>query len=350
MENIWWNQVTDAVNYVSDIRESLLVEKSVLLWHNARIPWSKYLKETVIEEVKLQNADKKFESISNEQEPGEYLLDKFCKKEKRSEYRPNKGYAKFFAENNDIVIHDRYFWVQIETAAELDKWMSFVEDYIRERGKKKNAAVFIMEYCGSGQPPKKKGIKVISFDRYIGEYDRIVFAVLASSRIKENFFIKKYVAELLANIIDNDIELCAECVQQYEVFLESPLSCINKITTEKRRSDDSEYIYEKNESEVEHLIWRSQIKTVYPYIEEYREDFVERHAYAIDKQLPIQASYGEIYTSPNDVELGTLVYMVGAGILSLSTAEYEKLKVFKEARNKLSHLSNLGIDEIRKLL
>jgi hypothetical protein len=134
------------------------------------------------------------------------------------------------------------------------------------------------------------------------------------------------------------------------VFLESPLSCINKITTEKRRSDDSEYIYEKNESEVEHLIWRSQIKTVYPYIEEYREDFVERHAYAIDKQLPIQASYGEIYTSPNDVELGTLVYMVGAGILSLSTAEYEKLKVFKEARNKLSHLSNLGIDEIRKLL
>lgn len=350
MNSIWWNQVTNAVKYVTDIKENILEEKSILLKYTTGMPWRNQLEETVIEAVKLQNADKKFVSIQMVEEPGEYMLKEFCKKEKRAEFRPSKGYAKFFAESNDIVLHDRYLWVQVDTLAGLEKWMSFVGSYLKERGKKSNKAVFILEWCGSGQIPVKRGIKVLTFDDYIGEYDRIVFAVLASSDIREIPFIKIYIAELLANVVDNDIELCAECVRQYKEFLETPLSFIHRIIAEKSRSDGSDFTYEKTEKEVDHLIWLSQIKTVYPYLEEYREDFVQRHALAISKQLPIQASYGETYTDPKDVELGTLIYMAGTGCLSLSVSEYEKLRVFKEARNKLSHLIALDIKEIRNLL
>ncbi len=350
MNSIWWNQVTNAVKYVTDIKDSLLEEKSILLKHVAGMPWKNQLEDTVVDAVKLQNADKKFINISTSEEPGEYLLKEFCKKEKRAEYRPSKGYAKFFAESNDIVLHDRYLWVQIDTLPSLEAWMSFVSEYIKERDKKENTAVFVLEWCGSGSVPVKRGIKVLSFDDYIGEYDRIVFAVLASSGIKEIPFIKTYTAELLANVVGNDIELCAECVMQYKEFLSSPLDFIYKVISKNSRSDGSDYVFEKSEEEVGHLIWLSQIKTVYPYLEEYREDFVQRYASAISKQLPIQASYGETYTDPKDVELGTLMYMAGMGYLTLATTDYEKLKRFKEARNKLSHLTALDIEEIRNLL
>lgn len=350
METIWWNQVTNAVKYVADIKESLLEEKSILLRYSSGMPWRNQLVDSVIEAVKLQNGDKKFVSVSNVDDPGKYLLKEFCKPEKRTEYRPSKGYAKFFAESDDIVLHDRYLWVQVENQKKLDEWMTFVSDYIRERRKKENKAVFILELAGESPVSNKKGIKVYSFDDYIGEYDRIVFAVLAASSIKDLPFINTYLSELVANVAGNDIELAAECIMHHKSFLVNPIGFISEVVKEKNRSDGESFIYTKGADEVEHLVWLSQIKSVFPYIEEYRENFVQRHYSVISKQLPIQASYGETYDDPKDVELGTLMYMAGSGIISLATPEYEKLKRFREARNKLSHLTALSLSEIIALL
>lgn len=350
MKGIWWGQVTNAVRYVTKIKQSLLEEKSILLKYTSGMPWRDQLEETIVETVKLQNSEKKFVKIPIVSNPGEYLLNEFCKKEKRAEYRPTKGYAKFFAESDDIVLHDRYFWVQIDDVACLNNWMNFVSDYIKERDKNDNIAVFILEWAGNESVFVKKGIRILPFDDYVGEYDRIVFAVLASSSIKENSFVKNYIAELVANVSGNDIELCAECILHYKEFLENPWNLIKMIIDEKVRSDGTDFCYTKTSEEVNHLIWLAQIKTVYPYLEEYRENFVQKHANAISKRLPIQTSYGETYTDPKDVELGTLMYMAGCNNLVLSTSEYEKLKKYKEARNKLSHLIALTIKEIRELL
>ena len=350
MKYVWWNQVTNAVHFISDIKNCLLEEKSVLLKYSYAMPWYEQFVNTVKESVKIQNAEKKFVDVPNVKEPGEYLLSEFCKKEKRAEYRPAKGYAKFFAENDDIVLHDRYLWIQVDTKESLEKWLDFISEYIKERGKNKNRAVFLLEWAEKSPVPVKKGIRIFSFDDYIGEYDRIVFAVLASSGIKEDIFIKNYIAELVSSVSGNDIELSAECISRYKEFLDNPSHFIDGVLQNKTRSDGSSYYYENNAETIQHLIWLSQIKTVYPRLEEFREAFVEKHANEIAQNLPIQTSYGETYDDPKDVELGTLMYMVGTHNLSLNSSEYENLKNHKEARNKLSHLTALGIDEIRKLI
>ncbi len=349
MKSIWWNQVTNAVKFVSDIRQSLLEEKSLLLKYSSVMPWREQFEESLRESVRLQNAEKKFVDVPEVQEPGEYLLKEFCKKEKRAEFRPSKGHAKFFAESDDIVLHDRYLWIRVSSKECLEKWLLFVSEYIKERGKSTNKAVFIIEWPENSQTITRKGIKTFSFDDYIGEYDRVVFAVLASSEVREQLLVKNYIVELVSNVAGNDIELCAECIYGYKSFLINPIEYIKKIIDEKSRSDGSYFSYDKNNSEVEHLIWLSQIKTVYPRLEEFREDFVQKHYNMIAKQLPIQASYGETYTDPKDVELGTLMYMAGNDYLNLSSSEYEKLKCYKEARNKLSHLTSLSIKEIEEL-
>ena len=231
----------------------------------------------------------------------------------------------------------------------MQKWMTFASEYIKERGKK-TKAVFIFDMESEIGITSKKGIKQFSFDDYIGEYDRIVFSVLVSSGVKENSFIKKYLSELVSNVSGNDIELCAECIENYKEFLANPLELLQKVCENMVRSDGAPFSYDKTKEEVEYLIWLSQIKTIYPHLEEYREDFVRKYASSIKKQLPISASYGEVYEDPKDVELDTLKYMVDNGYITLTTMEYERLKRFKEARNRLSHLSFLLLDEIRAII
>lgn len=350
MKTIWWDQVTNAVRYVTDIKHDLLEERSILLRYASSMPWREQFVNSIMEAVKLQNGDKKFVIVEKEDNPGNYLLNEFCKPEKRTAFRPSKGYAKFFAESDDIVLHDRYLWVTVDSPKNLENWLDFVSEYIKERGKKINRAVFILEIAGEFTVSKRKGIKLFSFDDYIGEYDRIVFAVLASSVIKDSPFIKSYLSELVANVVGNDIELAAECIMSYQSFLENPLAYIEVIIKEKLRSNGEKYVYTKSDQEVSHLIWLSQIKTIYPYLEEYRETFVKKYYSLIAKQLPIQAVYGVTYNDPKDVELGTLLYMVSNDSIPLHTSDYDKLVKYKEARNKLSHLTALSMKEIEELL
>lgn len=349
MEQIWWKKIPNAVAFVSDIVENLLNEKSIILSCLGELPWYSYMVSTIKEAVRQKNSNKSFESASNIQNPGEYLLEEFCKKAKRAEYRPSKSYAKFFASSDDIVLHARYLWIKVSSKEQLDSWTSFVSEYIKERGKNKETAVFILEWIGGKNRQTKKGIKDCSFDEYVSEYDRIAFCTLASSSVKGNSFIKNYLTELVANVSGNDIELCAACIRNYQDFLKAPYATIRKIVHDQVRSDDTGYIFDKDEDAVKYLIWRAQIRTVYPVLEEYRENFVQRYSSVIEEQLPITSSYGETYDVPRDVELGTLKYMADNGRLSLSEKEYESLEINKDARNKLSHLMILTLEEVKGL-
>lgn len=349
MEQTWWERVPDALMFTSDIVECLLDEKSIVLNCSGAIPWYFYMVNTVKDSVKQQNSIKRFETFTTDDEPGKYLLHEYCKPEKRAEYRPSKTYARFLAENDDIVLHERYLWVKISSKEQLDSWSNFVSEYIKGRGKNKDVAVFILEWIGGGAVTPKKGIKLISFDNYINEYDRIVFCTLASSAAKENPFLKNYMTELASNIAGNDIELCAACLEEYNRFLQSPYDALKDILASKTRSDGCVFYSDKSEEEINKLTWLAQIKSIYPALEEYREEFVQKHKNAILKQLPITSSYGETYNEPNDVELGTLKFMADNGNLNLNYPEYERLRIYKDARNKLSHLTPLTLEEIKKL-
>lgn len=349
MEQIWWERVPNALSFTADIVNNLLSEKSIILNCSGDIPWFSYMVRIIKEAVKQQNSSKRFESASDVANPGQYLLKKFCKPEKRAEYRPIKSYAKFFAGSDDIVLHERYLWIKISSREQLDTWTNFISEYVKERGKNKEVAVFILEWIGCGTIQAKKGIKFCSFDEYVSEYDRIVFCALASSSVEEHLFIKNYLTELAANVVGNDIELCAACLADYREFLKKPYVTISKVVQGQVRSDGTNYSFNKSESEINHLIWLAQIKTVYPVLEEYREEFVQRHLNAIARHLPITSFYGEIYDEPSDVELGTLKYMADNGMLSLQQKDYDRLKINKEARNKLSHLTPLSLEDIKKL-
>lgn len=350
MDRIWWERVPNAMAFIQDITESLLSEKSVILQSELGMPWYGTMVSQIKESVMQQNSSKRFEVLHHVDEPGKYLLQEFCKPEKRAAYRPIKTFARFFAESDDIVLHTRYLWVYVSSVEELEKWSAFVVDYIKERGKNKETAVFILEWQGERVNKSRKGIRIISFDDYINDYDRMVFSMLASSSVREPVEVKNYLAEVASNIAGNDIELSAACVKKHKEFLRDPHSVIIEIIKNERRSNGAGFIYSSTREKIEYGIWRAQIKSIYPLIEAYRGAFVKKYSAAISKGLPITSVYGDVYSDPKDVELGTLVYMVDNGEISIPNKEHNKLKLFKDARNKLSHLSVLSLVEIQMLL
>jgi len=350
MDQVWWGRVPNALAFTSDITRNLLDGKSVIIQSEQSIPWYETMAAHIKDIVIQQDYSKSFEVIRNVDDPGPYLLQEYCKAEKRAEYRPAKGYARFFAESDDIVLHTRYFWVYIESKETLVRWSEFVSEYRKLRGKNRETAVFILEMWGDKVSINKKGIRTVCYNDYINEYDRIVFSMLASSGIKENAVIKNYLAELSATVSEADIELCAVCLAHYRDFLNDPYKLIQEISVSSYRSNGAPFYYTRTNEEISRYIWLAQIKTIYPLIEKFRGDFVDKYAEAIAKELPITSSYGEEYDDPKDVELGTLVFMADRGRLLLSSSTYHRLERFKDARNRLSHLGVLSFDEIQALI
>ena len=105
-----------------------------------------------------------------------------------------------------------------------------------------------------------------------------------------------------------------------------------------------------DKSRIDSLIWECQIKLIFPVIEKYRSRFVSQHQKEISAALPIDNAFGDVITSPQDVELGHLVQLVGMGRISLTLRGYQELDLFRKARNDLAHLTPLEYEAVEDIL
>ena len=343
MEKIWWEQVPNARAFAYAVFDAASEGKNTVLISKSGLPWCDSFYAKLKEYFRQRNASKVIEELSNIRNPGEYLLNNYCKPEKRVAYRPGKSFANFFAGSEDIVIHDRLFWVRLTDDSLLDAWTTFVSDYVKGRGKGKKRASFLIECITDKVVNVKKGLSVVSFDDSISEYDRFVFCMLAASSVNEKDNMKKYLSELILNVIGNNVELCERIIGDYKTFLSNPYAKVSELI-------DASGSFSKTEDEISHDIWLSQVRIVYPVLEDYRERFVKKHRKEISQNLPITSSSGEVYSAPEDVELGTLRYLADNRKISLTVEEHGALVLHTHARNDLSHLKSIDFPEVKTIL
>lgn len=357
MEQIWWEHVPNAIRFLQDVTDRLLEQKSLIMVSNGALPWYDDMVDVVSERLRQGNSSKSIAMIPGDDpecnDAGAYLLRHYCKPEKQSRFRMSKGYAPFLAESDDIVLHERFLWVRVVTREQLEDWSRFASEYVGLRGENKERAAFLIEWKGAGAPGNKqwKGIKRFSFHDYATDYDRIVFCTLMAATSNVWPFLKNYLTELVVNVAGDDIELCAACLRHEQEFLEAPYETICQIVQEEWRSDGTEYVYPLTEREVDRKVWLAQIRTVYPLLEEYRENYVAQHREEIARHLPITNTYGETYRVPEDVEIGMLEFMAKDVRVAMRVEDKERRRLtrFKEARNHLSHLETLSLEDIKEL-
>ena len=352
MDVIWWGQITKANHFIQTIASAILDHNSVVISLPERTPWKGTLYENIEGILRQGNPEYKlnFHDCPTK-EAGEFLLEEYCKRDKRNSYRFGMSYAEFLAKSDDIVLNSRYVWIKNVSGGKLKEWLEFIAEYNRNLRKNALSAVFILETQAETIKEKKvKGLKYLSFDDSIDFYDKYTFCVLASSGIDIKLNIRPYVAEMVSSVCKDDIELCAICMQQWNDFVRKPFETLLQISSSEVHSDKTTFAADYTPELVETRIWEAQIKLLFPIVERYRTRFVKKYQQYIAKTLPIKTITGEIIDDPLDVELGSLIWLVNDNSIPLSPKEYTQLDTFKKVRNKLAHLKTLDFEQVEWIL
>lgn len=350
MDQVWWNKVTNAVRFTENISESINSGYSVILQLPEYVPWYATMMEIVSTFVTRDNSTRAFnETVDQGTEPGEYLINKYCKQEVRAHYRPSIGYPGFLAQTEDITLNQSILWVSGADTDQVKKWHSFITDYNKALGKNKTGGLFVIEARDVSFIRETKGIKIISYDEYIEDYDNYVFNMLAAAELKESKLFKQYLSEAVSSMFPDDVEFASLCISKGRSFLENPMQCIEEIIDENMRSDGSCFELKYSEKELQESLWEAQIKILFPLIEEHRNAITTKYKKQIEPLLPIKAAYGEEFNEVSEVELGTIAFLVSIGEISPDQNDRHKIHLLKDVRNTLAHIGVVEQKDVDEL-
>ena len=355
MDRLWWNQITSARKFIDLIIESVFSYKGTVLVLPEETPWYETLKEQIEARIIERDPDRSLQYVqSPEKNVGRFMLNKYCKEEKRAEYRPKPGHSEavFLANATDIVMNTKIIWVSGIPQSAYGEWITFLDEYYKNTSDVRRPATIILETTDTELVRKaKKGINKIRFDENISQYDIFTYCALAIAETSCPQKVRPYMADMISLICGSDVELCAECIRLWHSFSKRPFEVLMNIQAESIRSNGKGYRICFTEADVEYKTWEAQIRHVFPTIEKFRSSFVSRHKGQLTQQLPIESTFGEVYNEAEDIELGTLYFMVCSGTFNVSKSEERKmLDDYRKMRNLLAHVNTLSFEQVEKVL
>ena len=349
MDQLWWTHINNARLLINRITDSLIDNKSLILHLSDQVPWYDTMRRLVENEMINKSYMRRLKyKRENEigDDPGKYLFDHYCGEGVKLQYRPAMGYAQFLAKETTNTLKQTYLWLRFDSSERAYRWINFIEEYQKHLGDAAGG-VFLIEVRGA-LPTTNGRIEILSYDNMIGPYDRIVFNMLAAADVRlPNGLMKQYLAELVSSVVGNDIELSAECVKRGEHFLFDPRGVIQSIVEEQRRSDGSMYEFDRGDDHIEQCEWTEQIKLTFPLMENFRRKLIERHYAEINRCLPSPSGFGEKINEPKEADIGFLYH--NAYRWSLTTEEWDRLKMCRDARNPLAHIKTLDLDKLQEI-
>lgn len=352
MDQIWWKQIPRANRFLYTAAEALLNNRSVILPIQAVTPWRQTMYDMVEEILNIENPRNRLETFDcPEGDVGEYLFSKYCKREKRATYRRGTSYAAFLARSEDLVLNNCYLWVRNIRGRKLEEWTQFIVEYNRNLPPNRQPAVFLLETPEEEWRRKAvKGIQCIVFSESVDAYDSFAFCALASAGVSIAPALRTYLAELCSTLCGQDIELCAACIRWGQQFLKAPEETLREIAGKEIRSDGTPFVICFEGDSIRESIWKSQIRALFPILQQYRSTLVRQHYEEIARSLPITTPFGEVIDDPQDVELGPLISLAGRHSIFLSGEEYDLLDLFRDARNRLAHMKPVEFSVVNKIL
>ena len=339
MDELWWKQIPGARRFLRAATDALLHNESVILALPPSMPWGGTFYDLAAEELSHWNPRNRLETFPCPREDvGEYLLNHYCKKEKRATYRRGISHAAFLARSEGLVLNSCYLWVRDIRGEQLDAWIQFIAEYNRNLPHGHSPALFLLETAEEEARKKVRGIQRVAYSECVDAYDRFTFCALASADVALEPGLRPYLTELCSTLCGEDVELCAACIRRGRAFLEDPEGTLRAIAREEARSDGTPFDIAPLEAELPERIWRSQVRALFPVLQQYLSGFIQQHRAEIQRNLPITNSFGEVIDDPQDVELGLLVLLAASQRLALSGGEHTRLHQFRDARNSLAHM------------
>lgn len=340
ISNIWWTHVSYNVNFIQECISNLLRQNSLVLSFAKEVPFYYEMSSILEHKITELDADRKIEYMDNPgEEPGKLLLERFCKREKRAQYRKGIGYPRFLGESKDISLNHYYIWVSNLDEKNLKKWIAFVSEYNKYVPKDISPCLFVLECKKNEYSFIQNGFNLKTLEYHYSTYDLYTYCSIIVSQCSMRTWKKHYVCELVVNLCNDNVEKCYQLIRYQENLIKDPYSIISEI-------DGVNY----DKKYVEKKVWESQLKHVFPKIEAYRTSFIQDKYEQLEMLMPFLKSRDKELDNPFDIELGMIYFLIGEKKLSVDTTEYYDIDNFRNARNALAHLKTIDYELLCKIM
>ena len=341
--SIWWTKISNSSRLIQDITDDLIGGKSVILCIGNEIPFYDEFRTVLMDKLSRNDARNTVTEIDLEEnfdDVGEYFLEKYCSPDVRSEYFPRKNYsaASYLSECAGFQLNGSIVWIRNIQQNNIAGWCKFIRDY---DGQNTNIgkAIFLLELKNCfGYHVKSKNCKVISADKYYSEFDYYVYCFLLAAEIKKcNDEMKQYIAELVCKLCCGKVELCSEMFKYGLDVAKNPCASVRAVFGKDALP----------ENEITAIVWQVQNKLIFPVLEQFRRNMVEKHIWEIEKRIPFRTPYGQEITDPFNLDLGNLKKMYKDNAICLSPEEEKTMLNYIEIRNNLAHMKPIKFEKLK---
>ncbi len=348
MDILWWNRLVNSVRFLEDIQDVLLSDESVQLVFEDEIPWKETMLETLEQRLSDKTDSKSFDilDVSEVKSPGKYLMERYCSQDERKKYWPTTHGSPecFLAQNEDIVLNNRYVCITGISSGYADKWISSIGEYLSNCEGRESHGVFILLVEKSATVASKY-LKLFGYNDYVSDYDCMMLCLTIISSFSCSRAEKMYICEVASNIADNRVEHAGLLAARGCDLIKDPISVAKEVYNENG------IVCSSIDEKVKMAVWEAQIKLVFPRLESFRAEIIRKYEKKLQQYLPIRSSNNDIIEKPSDLEIGQLFYICKENRTDRITdvSEYEMLKKMREARNTLAHWEAISYDQMKAL-
>ncbi|MGN0650755.1 MAG: hypothetical protein ACI4KM_09990 [Oscillospiraceae bacterium] len=341
----WWNRLVNSVRFLDDVKDILMDRRSVIMSFGDDIPWLDIMVYTLEQQLSFMTDTRSFEAHDASKikdEPGKYLFEHFCSEAERNKYWPgrDKSYERFLATNNITTLNHRIICVTGLNSGNAAAWLKSVTEYLENRDSEERG-VFILITQGVNANESQL-IGKAEYSDYVSDYDCLMLCLTLLASAKCSSLQKQYISEIASNIADNNVEIAGLLAAGGQALAADPFGTASEILR------DNDISIPSLGERVENAVWESQIKLVFPRLEDFRRALVQKYYGKIQQHLPITSSSGEVVDKASEVEIGQLYFICGKHKI-LDKPEYDRLKIMREARNRLAHRDVLTYDSLLEL-
>lgn len=367
--DFWWNNITGANYVVSQVVQILLGNATAIVEVPADLPWRKEMRSAIETSFRSQSmANEMIVEVvdsSDEYSPGitvgKFLLDRYANsREVRNGYRERSGKSiqRYLIDNS--VLKNRIMWIKGLSGLDANDWIKFCKEFDPGTSDK---GLFVLEIHGSYPKIEQKNVHIVKLLDFVSNYDvQLLCSFILSNQANYSAAWKNYLSATVSSLCDTDAEI-AEHILCSSDLKEKPFPIIlSEIACQEdywaRGSDPSSkhilaLVRKNNISEIEKRIWKAQVQALFPIIEFERMRIISvyRHELAAELNEYIVEQYKKRVTEPDDLELGTIHYMLASGLFTPHDKYVEdRIAFLHKCRNCLAHAYCCDTQQVKHLL
>jgi hypothetical protein len=358
---IWWERITGPSSMINKVIRTVMTQ-NVLLLVPSDIPYRHDMRALVNSgayNCVVEIIDSKDE-CPDITDIGKYLLESQTFDDRiKAGYRVNsrESIQQYIARNR--VLEKKILWIKGLDKKQAILWVEFCRHYPVSG---LESGCFIIEYCEDLLSAVEPNMKMVAYDSYVIKADvRLFISIMLNLNGKapdDNW--KRYMEAVISEMCGTDAEIAFEMLERTDFLKEEPQASLKRIADSQAfalrgKEAGSSHILayaRRCDDTLEKRIWMAQLQVAFPLVEQDRIEFITKWRQEIQKSLGRHniIQFFEKITEPEDLEIGTLAYMLNNGKVAIrNEADRDKINFLREIRNRIAHGKCCSPEELRKL-